>query len=578
MVALVAIMFGTGNTKPRLGIDLAGGTSVTLQAKSSDPKAINPANMGIASSIMLDRVNGTGVTESTVQVQGNDEIVINIPKGTNSTQVADQLATTAKLGFRPVLAEQEQVNASAVKSSPSASATGGAKPSATPSASATQPKLSGTASAAPSASKTQGDAVSGALKASPTATAHASASAKAGTTPSAAPSAAAPGGPVSGTLGGTVPASLQSAFNALDCTTDAGRNAAATAARAKQDSDQIVACSQAAQGGVWTKYALDAVAVAGQDISGASAGLSTQTGQWQVNLSFNSKGSSAFTKTTTMLSTKTSPQNQFAIELDGQVQSSPQVTSTISGGQAQITGSFTQSDATSLSNVLSYGSLPLQFDKLEVVTVSPELGGSQLDAGLLAGLIGLILVVLYSVVYYRGLGLVAVASLAVSAVLTWSIMSLLGGAIGFALNLPAICGAIVAIGITADSFVVYFERIRDELREGATLRPAVRNAWPRARRTILVSDFVSFLAAAVLYFFTVGKVQGFAFTLGLTTLLDVVVVFLFTKPLMTLLARRKFFASGHPWSGLSPERLGVRSPLRDGRNRRPSRPAASKEA
>ena len=160
--------------------------------------------------------------------------------------------------------------------------------------------------------------------------------------------------------------------------------------------------------------------------------------------------------------------------------------------------------------------------------------------------------VIYLVAYYRGLSFIAILSLLVSAVLTYTLMSLLGPAIGFALNLPAVCGAIVAIGITADSFIVYFERIRDEVREGRTLRPAVERAWPRARRTILVSDFVSFLAAAVLFIVTVGKVQGFAFTLGLTTLLDVVVVFFFTKPLMTLLARRRFFASGHPWSGLDP--------------------------
>ncbi len=151
-------------------------------------------------------------------------------------------------------------------------------------------------------------------------------------------------------------------------------------------------------------------------------------------------------------------------------------------------------------------------------------------------------------------------------------MSLLGPTIGFALNLPAVCGAIVAIGITADSFIVYFERVRDEIREGRSLRPAVERAWPRARRTILVSDFVSFLAAAVLFVVTVGKVQGFAFTLGLTTLLDVVVVFFFTKPLLTLMARRTFFSSGHKWSGLDPKSLGAKPPLR--RTRRPARPVA----
>jgi preprotein translocase subunit SecD len=597
VVALVAIMVVTGNIKPRLGIDLAGGTSVTLQATSSDSNAINPANMGIASGIMRDRVNGTGVTEATVQVQGNNEIVVNVPKGTSSTQLANELAQTAKLFFRPVLAAQQQINAASLPkstSSPSASSTGGAKPSgsASPSASATgrtQAAGSG-ATASPSASKTQGDALSQDLKASSSASAHPSASAtahasataaaagtaKAGATPSAQPTT----GTIAGQLGGTVPTALQQEFNAIDCTKLAGREAAQKAANAAHETDQVVACSATADSnGAWTKYALDKVAVDGTSISKAQSNLSTQTGQWEVDLSFNSHGSSQFAAITGQLAKNQTPTNEFAIQLDGLVQSSPYVSSAITGGQATISGSFDQASASSLANVLSYGSLPLDFHTLEVVTVSPELGGSQLDAGLIAGLIGLILVVLYSLVYYRGLGLVAVASLLVSAILTWSLMSLLGGAIGFALNLPAVCGAIVAIGITADSFVVYFERVRDELREGASLRPAVRNAWPRARRTILVSDFVSFLAAGVLYFFTVGKVQGFAFTLGLTTLLDVVVVFLFTKPLMTLLARRKFFNSGHPWSGLSPERLGVRNPLRDSRgSRRPARPAAGKEA
>ncbi len=222
--------------------------------------------------------------------------------------------------------------------------------------------------------------------------------------------------------------------------------------------------------------------------------------------------------------------------------------------------------------MLSYGALPLTFKEDSVTTVTAALGGEQLKAGLIAGAIRLALVVIYLLVYYRGLSFIAVASLLVSAGLTYVIMSLLGPTIGFALNLPAVCGAIVAIGITADSFIVYFERVHDEIREGRSLRPAVERAWPRARRTILVSDFVSFLAAAVLFVVTVGKVQGFAFTLGLTTLLDVVVVFFFTKPLLTLMARRKFFSSGHKWSGLDPKSLGAKPPLR--RTRRPARPVA----
>lgn len=293
-------------------------------------------------------------------------------------------------------------------------------------------------------------------------------------------------------------------------------------------------------------------------------------------MTFNGKGSKKFADITGQLAKNTQPQNEFGIVLDGEVVSSPYVSSSITGGSAQISGSFTQDEAQNLANMLSYGALPLSFKEQSVTTVTAALGGDQLHAGLLAGAIGLLLVVIYLVAYYRGLSLVAMASLLVSGILTYVLMALLGPAIGFALNLPAVCGAIVAIGITADSFIVYFERIRDEIREGRSLRPAVERAWPRARRTILVSDFVSFLAAAVLFIVTVGKVQGFAFTLGLTTVLDVVVVFFFTKPLMTLLARRKFFASGSKWSGLDPKSLGAKPPLR--RTRRPSAPAHTKEA
>lgn len=577
-VALVAIMFATGNTTPRLGVDLAGGTTVTLKAVApkNNPGAVNSTSMNEAVSILQQRVNGMGVSEATVQTEGSDTIVVTIPKGNNTEQIANEVGTTAKLYFRPVLAEAPSgvTVSSSASASASASGTASASASAGTTASAqAQAAASGSASATPSATKTQGDAVTGDLtKAS--ATASASATAKASTTPAATGTAAAAAAASSSAAAaaslttGTVPADLATQFANLDCSKAAQRVDHQT-----DTTKDAVACSSDASAGYYIKYALGPVAVPGTDISSASAGISTQNGGWQVNLNFTSSGGSKFTTVTTALAKNTTPANQFAIVLDGKVQSAPSVSSAITGGQAQITGSFTQTEATSLANVLSYGALPLDFKQQDVTTVSPELGSSQLTAGLVSGAIGLALVILYSLLYYRGLGLVAIAGLAVSAVLTYSIMCLLGATIGFALNLPAVCGAIVAIGITADSFVVYFERIRDELRHGSSLRPAVQRAWPKARRTILVADFVSFLAAAVLYFFTVGKVQGFAFTLGLTTILDVVVIFLFTKPLITLLARRKFFAEGHPMSGLDPKRLGVRPPLRGGR-----RPAETKEA
>ncbi|MFD9459036.1 protein translocase subunit SecD [Streptomyces sp. NPDC059985] len=473
MAALVAAMFGSGHHAPRLGIDLAGGTSITLTAHSKDPAAINKANMETAVAILQKRVNGMGVSEAEVQTQGKNNIIVNIPKGAGEQQAVQQVGQTAKLYFRPTLAI-----------------------------------------------------------AMPTAPAAAGKPAPAQTT-------------------GVVPKELTKQFDALDCAVPAQRTN-----HQQDDGKPAVACAQNPVDGLYPKYALGPVAVDGATISKANPALE-QNGAWSVQLKFDGKGTEAFAATTSRLASQQEPGNQFAIVIDGQVISSPRVNGPITAGMASITGNFTPEEAKELANVLNYGALPLSFTQSDVTTVSPQLGSKQLDAGLTAGAIGLALVVAFSLLYYRGLGIVSVASLAVSGVLTYATMTLLGAGIGFALNLPAVCGAIVAIGITADSFVVYFERIRDQIRDGTTLRIAAQRAWPKARRTILVSDFVSFLAAAVLYVVTVGKVQGFAFTLGLTTLLDVVVIYLFTKPVITLLARTRLFASGHPITGLDPRRLGA---------------------
>ena len=252
----------------------------------------------------------------------------------------------------------------------------------------------------------------------------------------------------------------------------------------------------------------------------------------------------------------------IAIVLDGNVITAPETNGAIPNGTVQITGNFTQADATQLPNVLQYGSLPLNFKILTADTVSASLGRAQLIGGLIAAAIGLGLVVIYSFLYYRGLGLVSVFSLVIAGGLAVLAVMLLTKYQNFALELSGIAGLIVAIGITADSFVVFFERLRDEVREGKALRPAVEAGWKRARRTILVSDTVSFIAAVLLYYFSIGEVKGFAYTLGLTTLIDVIVVFLFTKPMVTLLARTKFYGNGNRWSGLDPARLGARTPWR----------------
>ncbi|MFE2446086.1 protein translocase subunit SecD [Streptomyces sp. NPDC021218] len=564
IVALTGGMFVSGHTTPRLGIDLAGGTSFTLEAKNQPgkPNAINTDNMNTAVSIIERRVNGLGVSEAEVQTQGAKHIIVNIPKGTNAKQARQQVGTTAQLYFRPVTTTTSGQKTPDPSSTPSPSATAGGKgddkggkPSGKPSASS-----SASSSASPS---TQGRALSEGLKADKKPSETPSPSNTPKPDPSKTP-------PVS-----AAQQKLAKQFAALDCTKPAARAAAADRAANAKPSDPVLACSEKGD----SKFVLGPSEVEGTDVDDASAVFESQNGAgWIVQLDFNGKGSKKFAKTTGELTTKQSPQNRFAIVLDGEVVSDPEVTQgAITGGRATISGGFTQQSSEDLANVLSYGALPLSFDIADETTVSAALGGEQLDAGLIAGAIGLALVVIYLVVYYRGLALVAMASLGVSAILTYTIMVLLGPGIGFALNLPAVCGAIVAIGITADSFIVYFERIRDEIREGRSLRPAVERGWPRARRTILVSDFVSFLAAAVLYIVTVGKVQGFAFTLGLTTLLDVAVVFLFTKPLMTILARRPFFGNGHSWSGLDPKRLGVTPPLRRRRSAAPG-PADTKEA
>ncbi|WDT90939.1 protein translocase subunit SecD [Streptomyces sp. SCSIO-PteL053] len=569
MVALAGGMFLSGHTTPRLGIDLAGGTSITLEAQNQPgkPNAINQTNMDTAVGIIERRVNGLGVSEAEVQTQGNKNIIVNIPKGTNSKQAQEQVGTTAQLYFRPVLT----VQASGPETpTPSGSATPSASGTPKPGESAQgedkakdedkpQGEEATDSEATPSASATtQGRAVTGALT-------------KDDPTPGASDEPKAPESPEASPSADPATAKLQEEFAKLDCTdpkqrTDAGKNAKAT--------DSIVACGSNVPGS-YEKYILGPAEVSGSDVDDAKGAIDQQTGEWIVSMEFTSAGAKKFQTITGRLSQQQPPMNQFAIVLDGEVVSAPSVRQALSKN-AQISGSFDQQSAEDLGNILSYGALPLTFQEVSVTTVTAALGSEQLQAGLIAGAIGLALVIIYLVVYYRGLAFIALLSLLVSGILTYTIMSLLGPAIGFALNLPAVCGAIVAIGITADSFIVYFERVRDEIREGRTLRPAIERAWPRARRTILVSDFVSFLAAAVLFIVTVGKVQGFAFTLGLTTLLDVVVVFFFTKPLMTLMGRTKFFSKGGPWSGLDPKRLGAQPPLR--RSRRVNAPTEPKEA
>ncbi|MEO7122170.1 MAG: protein translocase subunit SecD, partial [Lacisediminihabitans sp.] len=311
-----------------------------------------------------------------------------------------------------------------------------------------------------------------------------------------------------------------------------------------------------------TKYILGPVEVAGETIADASAGqVNTSQGavtnQWAVNIVFNSKGAKEFGDVSTRLFSLTGSQHQFAIVLDGQVISAPTANVPITNGKPQITGNFTQATAKTLADQLKFGALPIGFNVQSTNQISATLGTSQLQSGLLAGLIGLILVVIYSLFQYRLLGLVTVASLVVAATITYLFVTLLSWREGYRLSLAGVAGLIVAIGITADSFIVYFERIRDELRDGRALPSAVEAGWKRAIRTVLASDTVNFLAAGILFIVAVGNVKGFALTLGITTIIDVLVVALFTHPVLQLLSRTKFFSEGHRFSGLDPKALGA---------------------
>jgi preprotein translocase subunit SecD len=358
---------------------------------------------------------------------------------------------------------------------------------------------------------------------------------------------------------------LQQQFEQLDCSNPDVRQKLRLAG---QDPDKpFITCSDDGS----EKYLLGPAELVGTDVTGASAGLETNsqgfTGTaWQVNLNFSGDGTAKFGTVTSRLAALTGDRNRFAIVLDNLVVSAPGTREAITTGSAVITGNFTQATAQNLANQLKYGALPVSFRVETTAQISPTLGSDNLRNGLLAGVLGLVLVVLYSLLQYRALGLVTVGSLVVAGLITYGFVLLLGWRQGFRLSLAGVTGLVVAIGITADSFIVYFERIRDEVREGRSLQAAVEAGWTRARRTILASDTVSFLAALVLYILAIGSVRVFAFTLGLTTIVDVIVVFLFTKPIVTLLARTRFFGGGHKLSGFDAAHLG-RSVAYAGRGR-----------
>lgn len=486
-----------GSWTPKLGLDLQGGTSIILSPVLESGKTVDAESLSQAVEIIRQRVDGTGVSEAQINTQGNSNIVVQIP-GVPADDTLALIRSSATLDFRPVI----------LASAGSVAAVGG----------------DGSASASATPAQSEPVATSGAK-------------------------------PTDASDLNWVSKELLAQYDALDCATWTR-----TAGQIDDSTEALVTCSNDRQ----EKYILGPVEVRGVDIAKAIAATRTtstgaSTNEWVINLTFNDKGKAEFGAVTERLFSLTDPRNRFAVTLDGYVITAPTTRAVISGGSAEISGNFTQESATALANQLKYGSLPISFEVQSQENISATLGADQLQSGLIAGVIGLLLVVIYSLFQYRGLAIVTIGSLMVAAVMVYLAVTILSWRQGYRLSLAGVAGLIVAIGITADSFIVYFERVRDEIREGKALSAAVEAGWKRAVRTIIVSDAISLLAATVLYLLTVGNVKGFAFTLGLTTIIDLIVVVMFTHPMLQLLAQTKFFSSGSKWSGFDSKALAITS-------------------
>ncbi|GIG54643.1 protein translocase subunit SecD [Demequina activiva] len=562
--ALLAVGVATGKTTltPGLALDLAGGRQIILTPvlDEGSEQEIEQTDLDQAVSIIRQRVDASGVAEAEITTQG-DNIVIGLP-GNPSDETIDLVAQAAQLQFRAVLIVGDpNPTGGTAEPTPAPSAGDDAEqldsvestPTPSPSASSVASVVTGTEpepEPSPSGSAVVTDAEQPATEPTPAPT-------EATTTPDRETT--------DGSSFDWLTPEAMADFNALDCLDPENY-----AGRTMGDPNTgYSACALDPTGPA--KLAMGPVEVTGDDLETASSGprqnqAGSFTGDYEVRLTFNDAGAAKFDEVTTRLVNLEDPRNQFAIILDGTVISHPTVNQRISNGEASISGGFTQEQAEQLANQLRFGALPLSLEVQSNQQISATLGEDQLQKGLLAGAIGLVLVALYSLLQYRALGFVTISSLLIAGATTFGVISLLSWGLDYRLSIAGVAGVIVSIGITADSFIVYFERIRDELREGRSLASAVDHAWTRARRTILVSDAISLLAAVVLYILAVGGVRGFAFTLGLITVIDVLVVFLFTHPVMVLLAKTRFFGEGHPLSGLDPRQLG-REALYKGRGR-----------
>ncbi|WP_197381222.1 protein translocase subunit SecD [Mycolicibacterium mengxianglii] len=538
LVGAFLLVFLTGNKRaePKLGIDLQGGTRVTLTARTPDGTPPTREALNQAQQIITSRVDGLGVSGSEVVIDG-DNLVITVPG--NDGNEARNLGQTARLYIRPV------IHAVPVAQLNAASGQGQGQPGQAP-----PPQEAPQGADAPPAPPAAPPAPPAQPRPYPLEPAPSPPPAPSPAPPSPAPAGGAPNAPAA-PPGGQAPdprkdlaeriafekqlrQSDNQSVQILALQYQAGRCDDDDVLAGNDDPNlPLVTCSTDHE----TVYLLDKSIISGEQIANASSSFDQQQARYIVDLEFKSDGSTIWADYTAA-----NVGVQTAFTLDSQVVSAPQIQEAIPGGRTQITGQFTDASARELANVLKYGSLPLSFESSEAETVSATLGLASLRAGLIAGAVGLAAVLLYSLLYYRVLGLLVALSLAASGVMVYAILILLGRYIGYTLDLAGIAGLIIGIGTTADSFVVFFERIKDEIREGRSFRSAVPRGWARARKTILSGNAVTFLAALVLYILAVGQVKGFAFTLGLTTILDVVVVFLVTWPLVYLASKTTLLA------------------------------------
>lgn len=551
---------------PDLALDLKGGTQLILTPTptSEGQREITEEDITQAISIIRNRIDASGVSESEISSMGSSNIMVSIP-GTPSQEQLDLIRSSSQMNFRPVLRigpaqgvlqNQQQAQVDNPQSGVQSGAQSGAQSGEQ---SGTQ---SGEQSGAGAADTAQSGVQSTALD---EATARGAADADGDGVLSDTPATT----PENASDLAWVTEQVMYDFLTLDC------SASADVKRVEGPADKpYAACDESGQ----VKYILGPVAVPGSDLTSATAAIARNnngqsTGQWIVSLQFNHDGAEKFKETSTILygyhdsdpqgsSFRGSPdRNSFAVVLDGTVITAPSMQAIIANGEAQISGNFTAQSATALANQLQFGSLPLNFEVQSEQQISATIGTDHLTIGLWAALIGFLLVILYLIWQYRGLAIISAGSLVIASVITYLVITLLSWAMGYRLSLAGVAGLIMAIGVTTDSFIVYFERVRDEVRDGRPLRAAVEEGWDRAKRTILVSDAVNLVAAVVLYLLAVGGVQGFAFTLGITTVIDIAVIFLFTHPMMELLIRTRFFGEGHKLSGLDPEHLGAKSSL-----------------